>query len=123
MIEFEGMLLLKEIVEGVKFLDNAKPDWPWDVVKDWLNMSNPRDCILGQLYADSVMSCDCTCDCYDVTCDSGDRCRSGYGYAVRHVLSDDQDPSELGFSVDDTCTFEQLNVYWTQVIESRRTRS
>src|SRR3989344_7097480 len=47
----------RRIASGVKFLDELEPDWRSKVNARRLDISNPGDCILGQIFGDFMDGC------------------------------------------------------------------
>lgn len=46
------MQLNSEVALGTTLLDKKLLDWPWLVDTDRLDMADPYDCVVGQLYGD-----------------------------------------------------------------------
>lgn len=42
--------LLERVERGARFMDIFQPDWYVRVDTDYLDLSHPRECVLGQLY-------------------------------------------------------------------------
>lgn len=52
MFEEVNQTIAQQVANGVKFLNKVKPGWVNLINLDKLNMKNPNNCIIGQIYGD-----------------------------------------------------------------------
>lgn len=103
----EAMLVKGRVQRGAALLDKTRPNWykPGNVNADALEMSDPHQCVLGQVFKRLGETHN----------------ESGYGYAVRRFdprrYEDTDWESRHGFDGEN---YPLLERYWQQEIRVRR---